>query len=76
VRPWQHVLDPVAGYVALAARLLAGEGKGFAEGWNFGPDPSADRTMVNMVEEAARLWSSEAQWQRDTAAHVHEATFR
>jgi CDP-glucose 4,6-dehydratase len=62
--------------LALAARFLAGEGKGFAEGWNFGPDPSAERTVVNMVEEAARLWGSEAQWQRNAAAHVHEATLR
>jgi CDP-glucose 4,6-dehydratase len=53
VRPWQHVLEPLSGYLLLAARL-AGDGTSgtvFADGWNFGPNPGSDLT----VEQLARL---------------------
>ncbi len=54
-RPWQHVLEPLSGYLDLAARLLAADGDGFAEGWNFGP---ADDSVVTVHELAKRLVAS------------------
>lgn len=54
IRPWQHVLEPVFGYLALAARLLEGD-RDCAEGWNFGPDPDGVvdvGTLSRYVEEA------------------------
>lgn len=54
IRPWQHVLEPVWGYLQLAARLLDGD-RQYAEGWNFGPDPDgvADvGTLSNYVQKA------------------------
>jgi CDP-glucose 4,6-dehydratase len=64
VRPWQHVLGPLAGYLALAARLLGEDGPRFAGPWNFGPDASDDAS----VAEVARLIAS--QW--DEGARVDE----
>ena len=48
VRPWQHVLDPLAGYLWLGARLLRGEGT-LAGGWNFGPGPAGHSTAAELV---------------------------
>jgi CDP-glucose 4,6-dehydratase len=50
VRPWQHVLEPLSGYLWLAARMLA-KGRAFEGGWNFGPDPS-DVVPVSRVADA------------------------
>lgn len=49
VRPWQHVLEPLSGYLVLAERLATGV-KGSAEGWNFGPDPRDARTVQEVAE--------------------------
>ena len=49
-RPWQHVLEPLSGYLALAARLLQADGGRWADAWNFGPG----ETGVIMVETLAR----------------------
>jgi CDP-glucose 4,6-dehydratase len=73
VRPWQHVLEPLAGYLALAERLLV-DGAAFAEGWNFGPCDSDARPVGYLVSELARLWGDTASWQciQPETAH-HEA---
>jgi CDP-glucose 4,6-dehydratase len=60
VRPWQHVLEPLAGYLQLAERLLAPEGAQFATAWNFGPDASGDATVGELAEAVTRLWSDGA----------------
>ena len=74
IRPWQHVLDPLAGYLLLASRLLAGDGDGFTEGWNFGP-PSADARSVGwVVESLARRWEDVSWWHDDRGGQPHEAT--
>jgi CDP-glucose 4,6-dehydratase len=49
VRPWQHVLDPLAAYLGLAERLLT-DGEGFDEAWNFGPDPAGHRTVMAVAQ--------------------------
>jgi CDP-glucose 4,6-dehydratase len=72
-RPWQHVLDPLAGYLRLAERLLS-DGAPYAEAWNFGP---AGELAVPVREIATRLafaWGGGASWQRSPAATgPHEA---
>jgi len=50
VRPWQHVLEPLSGYVALASRLLGPDAAAFCNGWNFGPLPEDDATVREVVE--------------------------
>jgi CDP-glucose 4,6-dehydratase len=71
-RPWQHVLEPLAGYLTLAQGLFE-KGPKFAEAWNFGPRDSDVRTVEWVVGELARLWGEGAGWKRDPAAGVHEA---
>ena len=56
IRPWQHVLDPLAGYLTLAERLLAPDGKTLAGAWNFGPDAGEDATVGEVAEHVGRLW--------------------
>ena len=72
IRPWQHVLEPLAGYLLLAERLCSGAA-GFAEGWNFGPPESDARPVAELVEAAASRWEG-LRWQKDDASHPHEAT--
>ncbi|SHG36381.1 CDP-glucose 4,6-dehydratase [Flagellimonas flava] len=55
-RPWQHVLDPISGYLMLGWKLLRGE-KEFAEGWNFGPDLSSNLSVREIADEARSVWS-------------------
>ena len=71
-RPWQHVLEPVAGYLALAERLHE-EGASFAQAWNFGPRDDDARPVQWMVERLANLWGAGAHWQADGGSHAHEA---
>jgi CDP-glucose 4,6-dehydratase len=55
VRPWQHVLCPLEGYLLVAERLLA-DPAGLAGSWNFGPDASDERAVGEVVEELRRRW--------------------
>jgi len=64
VRPWQHVLDAVGGYLILAEKLHE-EGRAFAEPWNFGPDPGDVRTVRSVVERLVSLWGGGARWEPD-----------
>jgi CDP-glucose 4,6-dehydratase len=72
VRPWQHVLEPLAGYLALAERLF-NDGASFAEAWNFGPSDSDARPVSYLVSELARLWGDGAAWQSVELEQIHEA---
>lgn len=60
VRPWQHVFEPLAGYIRLAERLLGDDGPGAACAWNFGPNPDDERTVKAVADEAARRWGGNA----------------
>jgi len=71
VRPWQHVLEPLAGYLALAERLWADPG--FAEPWNFGPAEADARTVADLVDAMARLWGGGAGRTGQPGEHPHEA---
>jgi CDP-glucose 4,6-dehydratase len=70
VRPWQHVLDCLNGYLLLADALLAGAGTG---PWNFGPDPASFRTVAETADLAAALWGAPAAWESAGGDHPHEA---
>jgi CDP-glucose 4,6-dehydratase len=72
VRPWQHVLDSLHGYLVLAETLLE-KGQEFAQAWNFGPPEDDARTVSWVVETAARLWGSDCRWEPDPGRHPHES---
>lgn len=72
IRPWQHVLDPLSGYLLLAQRLVE-SGPAFAEGWNFGPDDSDAKTVAWVVERLAAGWGPDARWAVADTPQVHEA---
>lgn len=71
IRPWQHVLEPLTGYLLLAERLYD-EGETFAEGWNFGPDEHDARPVRWIVDHLCRQVPGAA-WQCDSAPQPHEA---
>jgi CDP-glucose 4,6-dehydratase len=73
VRPWQHVLGPVSGYLALAARLLGDDGDHFARAWNFGPGADDDASVEEVAQRIAALWGGDAQVERRADATWHEA---
>ncbi len=74
VRPWQHVLEPLSGYLRLAEMLWA-DGPGYAEGWNFGPEECDAWPVQAVVERVAELWGEGAKWRLDEGVHPHEAAF-
>ncbi|MES2369161.1 MAG: CDP-glucose 4,6-dehydratase [Pseudomonadota bacterium] len=70
-RPWQHVLEPLSGYLMLAEKLFT-EGQSFAEAWNFGPE-EADAKPVQWIVEYLCSQVPDAAWQCDAAPQPHEA---
>jgi CDP-glucose 4,6-dehydratase len=74
IRPWQHVMEPLRGYLTLAEQLFE-HGPSFGEGWNFGPNDEDAKPVGWIVEQMAALWGSSAQWQIDTGEHPHEAHY-
>lgn len=74
IRPWQHVLEPIRGYIQLAERLLAHDSV-FASAWNFGPREEDAQPVAWIVRELARQWSPEASWMIDQDVHPHEASY-
>ena len=70
VRPWQHVLEPLSGYLWLASQLS--RDASYAEGWNFGPADDAVLTVKDVVSRIIRAWGAGVM-HIDTAEHVHEA---
>jgi CDP-glucose 4,6-dehydratase len=74
VRPWQHVLEPLNGYMMLAERLFNGE-KSFAESWNFGPEEADSKSVGWILEEIKKLWDGEVNWKIAEGNHPHETSF-
>lgn len=72
-RPWQHVLEPLSGYLTLAEKLYV-KGQDFAEAWNFGPD-EADTRSVQWIVERLSEHVPGATWQCDTSPQPHEASY-
>lgn len=73
-RPWQHVLEPLSGYLTLAQKLYE-DGQSFAEGWNFGPKEEDAKPVQWIVEELVHDWGAGASWQIDCGEHPHEANY-
>ena len=73
-RPWQHVLEPLSGYLALAEHLYTA-GQAFAEGWNFGPKDDDAQPVQWIVEHMVNSWGNGASWQQDGGVHPHEANY-
>ena len=74
IRPWQHVLEPLSGYLLLAQRLYE-EGSEYATGWNFGPSDEDAKPVQWIVERYTQLWGEGASWVLDEAVHPHEAHY-
>jgi CDP-glucose 4,6-dehydratase len=72
LRPWQHVLDALRGYLLLAEQFLAGRTE-FAEAWNFGPSDDDVRSVRWIVEHMMSLWAAKQGWERLTDKQPHEA---
>lgn len=74
IRPWQHVLEPLSGYLLLAERLYT-HGQAYAEGWNFGPRYEDTRPVQWIVEHLCDAWGDGASWTLQPGDHPHEANF-
>ena len=73
IRPWQHVLEPLAGYLLLAEQLFK-QGEVFAQGWNFGPSDEDARTVAWIVDKLIATVPN-AKWQIDHKPQLHEANY-
>ncbi len=73
-RPWQHVLEPISGYLALAEHLAAGDPEA-AGAWNFGPPDDDAKPVGWIVETVERLWGGPSGWEPQPGEHPHESTF-
>lgn len=74
IRPWQHVLEPLSGYLTLAEHLY-GDGVTYSGAWNFGPNESDTQTVGWIVEQMANLWGAEADWTKENVLQPHEAHY-
>ena len=72
IRPWQHVLEPLMGYLMLAEKLHE-KGIELSEGWNFGPNEEDAKPVGWIVEKITGLWGNNASWALDGQEHPHEA---
>ena len=71
-RPWQHVLEPLSGYLILAQALYE-QGAPFASGWNFGPREEDNRAVQEVIDLLITNWGSSARWQKEGSEQPHEA---
>jgi CDP-glucose 4,6-dehydratase len=74
IRPWQHVLEPLSGYLLLAQKLWE-EGRSFAEAWNFGPNDEDAKPVSWVATSLTRMWGKGASWELDGHKHPHEAHY-
>jgi CDP-glucose 4,6-dehydratase len=71
IRPWQHVLNPLGGYLVLAQALW--ESDEYAVPWNFGPPEDEARSVGWIVERVRELWDGEPSWELDGSGQPQEA---
>ncbi len=74
IRPWQHVLEPLSGYLLLARKLYE-EGNAYAAGWNFGPAEDDARSVEWIVRKLCAQWGGTAAYEIDAGDHPHEAHY-
>ena len=75
IRPWQHVLEPLAGYIALAEHLLSDNAAHYASAYNFGPYDEDAKPVGWIVEKMVGFWGDNASWVLDPDPGVHEAGY-
>ncbi len=73
IRPWQHVLNPLSGYLEVVQRLCTDPS--FATAFNFGPDEGDARPVQWLVDQIEARWPDPISWQIDPGPHPHEATY-
>lgn len=73
IRPWQHVLNPISGYLMLVEKLVT-EGNNFAEAWNFGPQETDSKSVLWVINYLSQKFSN-VQWEIDKAIQHHETSF-
>ena len=71
-RPWQHVLEPLSGYLVLAQALYE-RGSSFASAWNFGPRDEDNHTVQDVIDLLISKWGDSAMWVKEESAQPHEA---
>jgi CDP-glucose 4,6-dehydratase len=74
IRPWQHVLEPISGYLTLAQRLYE-DGPRYSSAWNFGPDDSDAKPVEWLVRQLCGKWGNNASYTTDQGQHPHEAHY-
>lgn len=74
IRPWQHVLEPLGGYILLAEKLYS-EGFKYADGWNFGPRDFDAKSVQWIVEKLIQMWDKNLTFQINEDEHPHEAQY-
>jgi CDP-glucose 4,6-dehydratase len=75
IRPWQHVLEPLSGYLLLAEKLYT-QGNKFSEAWNFGPDDSDAKSVAWIINQLVSNWGDSVSFKiEQSAANFHEASF-
>lgn len=74
IRPWQHVLEPLSGYLMLAQKLWE-EGAAYGEGWNFGPNDEDAKPVSWIADRLTGTWGEGANWVLDGGNHPHEAHY-
>jgi CDP-glucose 4,6-dehydratase len=74
IRPWQHVLEPLSGYIDLAEKLYIYKGE-YASAWNFGPDDRDAKNVEWITGTLCELWGDSAQYEIDKLPHPHEANY-
>jgi len=74
IRPWQHVLEPLSGYLLLAQKLYQ-DGAAYSEGWNFGPNDEDAKPVSWIVDRLTGTWGEGASWVLDGGDHPHEAHY-
>ena len=71
-RPWQHVLEPISGYLILAEKLYHSESE-YAEGWNFGPSDQDVKPVGEVLDYLVAHWPTDVSWSLDRGTQPHEA---
>ena len=72
IRPWQHVIEPISGYLLLAEKLYT-QGKKYSEAWNFGPKDGDAKSVEWVINYLKQKWGQEAHWTIDGELNPHEA---
>ena len=74
IRPWQHVMEPLNGYLTLVSKLCM-EGPAYSGAWNFGSEDSDAKTVEWIIKRICQLWGDNASYSIDDCPQLHEANY-